>query len=48
VRCGACVQGCPTGVLAFGALDPRTGAARLDRLEASPVRIRLRAAGETP
>jgi len=42
VRCGACVEGCPTGVLAFGALDPGTGAARLDRLEASRVRIRLR------
>ncbi len=46
VRCGACVQSCPTGVLAFGALDGRTGAVRLDRLEASPVRIRLRAAGK--
>jgi polyferredoxin len=48
VRCGACVQGCPTGVLAFGTFDPRTGTALLDRLEASPVRIRLRAAGEQP
>jgi NosR/NirI family nitrous oxide reductase transcriptional regulator len=44
VRCSACVQSCPTGVLSFGAIDPRTGAvAGLDRLEASPVRIRLRA-----
>jgi thioredoxin reductase/polyferredoxin len=49
VRCSACVQGCPTGVLSFGAIDPRTGGvAARDRLEASPVRIRLRAAGEQP
>ncbi len=46
VRCGACVQSCPTGVLAFGALDARTGRVQLDRLEASPVRIRLRAAAK--
>jgi polyferredoxin len=44
VRCSACVQSCPTGVLSFGTIDPKTGGiASLDRLEASPVRIRLRA-----
>ncbi len=41
VRCSACVQSCPTGVLAFGAVDRRSGAVvRIDRLEASPVRLR--------
>jgi ferredoxin len=37
VRCSACVQSCPTGVLAFG----RYGEGRLpvlDRVAASPVR----------
>jgi NosR/NirI family nitrous oxide reductase transcriptional regulator len=42
VRCGACVQACPTAVLSFGAIDPAGGPPRLDRLEASPVRLRLR------
>lgn len=39
VRCSACVQSCPTGVLAFGHLDAE-GQAVLDRLPASPVRLR--------
>ena len=44
VRCGACVASCPTAVLSFGTIDPRSGGvAGLDRLEASPVRLRLRA-----
>jgi len=39
VRCSACVQGCPTGVLEFGEVDPATGAVlRRDRLSASAVR----------
>lgn len=25
VRCSACVQSCPTGVLSFGRIDPATG-----------------------
>jgi ferredoxin len=41
VRCSACVQTCPTGTLAFGSVDRRTGAVlALDRLAASPVRMR--------
>jgi thioredoxin reductase/Fe-S-cluster-containing hydrogenase component 2 len=39
VRCSACVQSCPTGVLSFGRLD-RQGHSVLDRLSASPVRMR--------
>ncbi len=39
VRCSACVQQCPTGVLAFGRLDG-SGSIILDKLEASPVRMR--------
>ena len=36
VRCSACVQSCPTGVLEFGRIDPRTGAELgRDRLEAA-------------
>jgi ferredoxin len=41
VRCSACVQGCPTGVLWFGQVDRRTGRElRSDPpwLAASPVR----------
>ena len=41
VRCSACVQGCPTGVLSFGQVDRRTGKViRVDPawLAASPVR----------
>ncbi|MHC4652829.1 MAG: NAD(P)-binding domain-containing protein, partial [Planctomycetota bacterium] len=38
VRCSACVQGCPTGVLQFGRVDPGTGdVVGRDRLAASPV-----------
>jgi thioredoxin reductase/ferredoxin len=40
VRCSACVQTCPTGVLTFGRIDRRGGIAVLDRLPASPVRMR--------
>ncbi len=33
VRCSACVQSCPTGVLSFGEIDPNTGAViRTDKL----------------
>jgi len=33
VRCSACVQSCPTGVLTFGQVDPKTGQViRTDRL----------------
>ena len=39
VRCSACVQSCPTGVLSFGMVDPKTDAVlRRDSLVASPVR----------
>ena len=38
VRCSACVQSCPTGVLTFGRLDS-SGAPLLDTLPASPVQI---------
>jgi polyferredoxin len=38
VRCSACVQSCPTGVLEFGQIDRKTGEViRKDRLGASPV-----------
>jgi NosR/NirI family nitrous oxide reductase transcriptional regulator len=43
VRCSACVQSCPTGVLSFGQVDPRTGAVLGSDppwLAASPVRRR--------
>ncbi len=43
VRCSACVEQCPTGVLSFGQVDPRTGTVlRTDPpwLAASPVRRR--------
>jgi NosR/NirI family transcriptional regulator, nitrous oxide reductase regulator len=39
VRCSACVQECPTGTLAFGRLGG-DGAAAMDRIPASPVRMR--------
>ena len=39
VRCSACVQECPTGVLAFGHLT-KAGDILLDKLPASPVRMR--------
>jgi NosR/NirI family transcriptional regulator, nitrous oxide reductase regulator len=40
VRCSACVQSCPTGVLAFGRYDGTGSLPILDRLPASPVRMR--------
>ena len=41
VRCSACVQSCPTGVLSFGQVEPSTGAfISRDSLEASATRIR--------
>ena len=39
VRCSACVQSCPTGVLSFGRSDG-TGNIIKDRLMASPVQMR--------
>jgi len=43
VRCSACVQGCPTGVLSFGRLgkEDESGQPKivLDRLPASPVKM---------
>ena len=39
VRCSACVQMCPTGVLTFGRYDSR-GNIVYDRLAASPVQMR--------
>ena len=38
VRCSACVQSCPTGVLRFGRYD-RDGRVVSDSVEASPVRL---------
>lgn len=40
VRCSACVQSCPTGVLQFGEVRPDGRVIRLDRLPASPARLR--------
>ncbi|MGE3164774.1 MAG: NAD(P)-binding domain-containing protein [Planctomycetota bacterium] len=41
VRCSACVQSCPTGVLQFAQVDGKTNAViRVDRLAASPVLLR--------
>ncbi|MCH7849128.1 MAG: 4Fe-4S binding protein [Planctomycetes bacterium] len=38
VRCSACVQSCPTGVLEFGRINRTTGQViARDRLAASPV-----------
>jgi polyferredoxin len=42
VRCSACVQSCPTGVLQFGRLDGQ-GKPVYDRLPASPVLMREQA-----
>jgi ferredoxin len=40
VRCSACVQSCPTGVLQFGRINRKTGELLgYDRLDASPVRM---------
>jgi NAD-dependent dihydropyrimidine dehydrogenase PreA subunit len=36
VRCSACVNACPTGVLQFGELLP-DGTAKLDKLIANPL-----------
>ncbi len=49
VRCSACVQSCPTGVLTFGQIDRNTGQIlHTDGLQASPVRIaELQAQGGT-
>jgi polyferredoxin len=44
VRCSACVTECPTGVLAFGRYDAGGGVV-LDRIPASPVRMREEASG---
>ncbi|MGE9269793.1 MAG: 4Fe-4S binding protein, partial [Verrucomicrobiales bacterium] len=38
VRCSACVQGCPTGVLSFGRLDPHHRPV-FDKLPASLVQL---------
>jgi ferredoxin len=41
VRCSACVQSCPTGVLQFGQVDRKTGEViKIDGLAASPVIMR--------
>jgi ferredoxin len=41
VRCSACVQSCPTGVLQFGQVDRKTGEViKIDTLAASPVIMR--------
>lgn len=47
VRCSACVQSCPTGVLSFGQVDTQTGQViSRDSLEASLARIQEDAAQE--
>ena len=41
VRCSACVESCPTGVLEFGRIEPQSGRVLgRDSLAASPVRMR--------
>lgn len=41
VRCSACVESCPTGVLSFGQVNPKSGEViKEDSLPASPVRMR--------
>lgn len=42
VRCSACVERCPTGVLQFGQVDRSGRTIRLDLLPASPVLMRER------
>ena len=37
VRCSACVQSCPTGVLAFGRVNRRGETTAMDSLPARPV-----------
>ena len=39
VRCSACVQMCPTGVLSFGRVDRAGNVLGTDPLAASPVRM---------
>lgn len=39
VRCSACVQSCPTGVLSFGEVDRTGKVLGRDRLAASPVQM---------
>ena len=47
VRCSACVQECPTGVLSFGRYGGADGGEiLLDRLPASPVRMKERSGGK--
>jgi NosR/NirI family nitrous oxide reductase transcriptional regulator len=45
VRCSACVQSCPTGVLRFGQVDRKGNVISSERLAASPVRMREGADG---
>jgi ferredoxin len=40
VRCSACVQSCPTGVLSFGMADKNGNMLKYDSLPASLVQIR--------
>jgi polyferredoxin len=40
VRCSACVASCPTGVLQFGSVDRTGRVLGVDRLAASPVRMK--------
>ena len=51
VRCSACVQQCPTGVLAFGRYDGREhhprSAPGLARAHAVRIRLRLRCLADT-
>ena len=40
VRCSACVQVCPTGVLSFGEINPKTGEVRRkDQLPANRIQM---------
>jgi ferredoxin len=42
VRCSACVQNCPTGVLTFGQVRRDGSLISVDALAASPVQLRER------
>ena len=42
VRCSACVQSCPTGVLEFGQVNKNDEVIKTDGLAASPVRMQER------
>jgi ferredoxin len=46
VRCSACVQSCPTGVLSFGQVDGNGHIVSRDALEASLARITEETNGE--